>query len=59
MKNRFVLIATVHLVFIAIINGIGQIRPGDGKDPYIIPTYECAGIYWKVRENGECQQLWY
>ena len=26
-----------------------------GENPYVIPTYECAGIYWDIKENDRCQ----
>ena len=24
------------------------------QDPSVVPTYECAGIYWKIPEDGSC-----
>jgi len=33
----------------------GQENAGDSLNPYVIPTYECAGIYWKVPEQGSCR----
>lgn len=28
---------------------------GNVTEPTIVPTYECAGIYWKVEESGSCK----
>ena len=36
----------------------GQDVSENKLNPCIVPTYECAGIYWKIREDGACNVLY-
>ena len=33
----------------------GQQTPDKKINPYAVTTYECAGIYWKIAEDGPCR----
>ena len=33
----------------------GQILPADYSNPHVVATFECAGIYWKTQESGQCR----
>ncbi len=51
----------IFLIAIAIFEVLGYsagfARPpsGNGRNPYAVPTFECAGIYWKTGEDGPCK----
>lgn len=49
------MLAMAQLGFFMAPYGLGQTPAGDGLKSRIVPTYECAGIYWKVQEDGSCQ----
>ncbi len=49
------MLAIAQLGFFLAPYGLGQTPSGDGQKSRIVPTYECAGIYWKVQEDGSCQ----
>ena len=55
MKRRILLFAIASLILIGATYSFGQKQSEDRSNPYIIPTYECAGIYWRVQENGACK----
>ena len=55
MKRKLLVLAMAHLVFFLAPNVLGQKQSEDAMNPYVIPTYECAGIYWRVQENGACK----
>ena len=33
----------------------GRVTVQENQDLYAVPTFECAGIYWKIKENGPCK----
>jgi len=52
-----------RIVFLSIIifygmcismNTLGR-QPTGSEELYVVPTYECAGIYWKTEKNGTCK----
>jgi len=55
MKRRLLLLTiTLTGLFIAP-DVLGQTASVDGLNPVVIPTYECAGIYWSIPEEGACK----
>jgi hypothetical protein len=55
MKRSKLSFAIASLILFGATYSFGQKQSEDGSNPYIIPTYECAGIYWHVQENGACK----
>lgn len=54
MKNRKYFTILVFIVFN--LNLIpGQSASRNPHNPYVVPTFECAGFYWKTPEDGLCK----
>ncbi|MBG0860024.1 MAG: right-handed parallel beta-helix repeat-containing protein [Bacteroidales bacterium] len=52
-KKLFLAVLIVELFTLQYI--YGQKITGKTSDPYAVPTFECAGIYWKVQEGDPCR----
>jgi hypothetical protein len=52
LQNYFGL---VYLAIISLSSVYGQSPAENNANPAAIPTYECAGIYWKTPEAGACK----
>lgn len=55
MKLKMYSFVIAGLFIYGSMNCYGMALTGDEQNPQIIPTYECAGIYWKVPEDGDCK----
>ena len=55
MKGRILLPAMASLILIGATYSFGQKQSEDEPRPHIISTYECAGIYWQIQEDGACK----
>lgn len=51
---KIVLLAAVLGEFLITPFNYGQALTGKMQNPYAVPTFECAGLYWKVQESGPC-----
>ncbi len=48
----------VFLICIFITRSLSGESPSDGNgygNPYVVTTFECAGIYWKTSVSGQCR----
>ncbi len=54
MIRKIVLIGAFIIVFLPSPFSYGQIPPGNVQS-YAVPTFECAGLYWKTIEGGPCK----
>ena len=52
LKIRVLLVFLQVLIFIS---SSGQKRGSNDAGIEVVPTYECAGIYWQTPENGMCK----
>jgi hypothetical protein len=55
MKMKLILIAAFFPGLITVSSSPGYAQTKSDQNPYAVTTYECAGIYWKVQEDGECR----
>ena len=54
MKMIIVLLAVVLGEVIFSPYNYGQALTGKMQNPSAVPTFVCAGLYWKVKEAGPC-----
>lgn len=55
MNTKVLLFAAFAAEFLTAPFSYGQIPPGELQNPYVVTTFQCAGIYWKVGESGPCK----
>lgn len=55
MKRILLLLAVALPGLFITPHGLGQTPSGNELNPFIIPTYECAGIYWRIPQDGACK----
>ena len=53
--KRFVFLTSVFFISFTLCPTRGQQTGVNTKNPYAVPTYECAGIYFKTPEAGPCR----
>jgi hypothetical protein len=54
MIRKIILLGAFIIVFLSSPFSYGQIPPGKVQS-YAVPTFECAGLYWKTTEEGPCR----
>ncbi len=54
MKNIIFLPAFFFYTVILSFNSYSQLQTDKQQNPFVVPTYECAGLYWKIPESGPC-----
>jgi hypothetical protein len=54
-KHKVFSFITAGLLVFGTMDCFGMALTGDDQGPRIVPTYECAGIYWKIEEKGVCK----
>jgi len=52
MNKKIFLLAFIIIEMLVMPYNYGQKQSGTVQNPYVVPTYECAGLYWKVKEVG-------
>jgi len=55
MSRKLIFLTIVALEFIIWPFNYGQKQPEKLQNPYAVPTFECASIYWKISERGPCK----
>jgi hypothetical protein len=55
MKIRIFFPAIIIIQLIIMPFSYGRIQTGNKQNPYVVPTFECAGLYWKIPQNGQCK----
>ena len=57
-ENRKIFLLVIFFFGIILcMNSYGK-QPVGGDDLYVVPTYECAGVYWKIKEASSCKIMY-
>lgn len=55
MNKKIILLAFIIIELLVVPNNYGQKQSQTSQNTYVVSTFECAGLYWKVQEDGPCK----
>jgi len=55
MKRKLYLFAFAIIGVLTWADTFSQVKSGNMLNPYSVTTFECAAVYWKVKEDGPCK----
>jgi hypothetical protein len=53
--SKLIILPVILIFCLSAELSFSQKNPDGSGNPYAVSTYECAGIYWKTAESGQCR----